>query len=140
MQISIYLLLAALFLQTLLTLTIMVIMGKRRFKAVREKQIQFDQFKTMALDNGPEEVILASRNFTNQFEIPVLFFVVSLTALAMKLVTLWFSTFALLFVISRIAHTYVHIGSNHLRTRFRLYLVGCIFIILQWITLILTLI
>lgn len=41
MQISIYLLLAALFLQTLLTLTIMVIMGKRRFKAVREKQIQF---------------------------------------------------------------------------------------------------
>ncbi|MGA4608553.1 MAPEG family protein [Pseudoalteromonas maricaloris] len=140
MPTSIYLLLAALFLQTLLTLVIMVIMGKRRFKAAREKQIQFDQFKTMALDNAPEEVILASRNFTNQFEIPVLFFVVSLAALAMKLVTLWFSIFALLFVISRIAHAYVHIGSNHIRTRFRLYLAGCVFIVLQWITLLLTLI
>ncbi|QUI61138.1 hypothetical protein GSF04_00950 [Pseudoalteromonas sp. A22] len=140
MPTSIYLLLAALFLQTLLTLVIMVIMGKRRFKAAREKQIQFDQFKTMALDNAPEEVILASRNFTNQFEIPVLFFVVSLAALAMKLVTLWFSIFALLFVINRIAHAYVHIGSNHIRTRFRLYLAGCAFIVLQWITLLLTLI
>ncbi|MEJ6476379.1 MAPEG family protein [Pseudoalteromonas piscicida] len=140
MPLSIYLLLTALFVQTLLTLVVMVIMGKRRFRAARNKQIQFDQFKTMQLDSAPEDVILASRNFTNQFEIPVLFFVVSLAALSLKLVTLWFSVFAILFVLSRIAHTMVHIGQNHLRTRFRLYLLGCAFIVAQWLTLLLTLI
>ncbi|GEK10528.1 membrane protein [Pseudoalteromonas peptidolytica] len=140
MTTSIYILLVALFLQTLLTFSVMLVMGKRRFAAAKKSLIHIDQFKTMQLNDAPEEVILASRNFSNQFEIPILFFVVSLAALSLKLVTLWFSLFALLFVFSRIAHSYVHIGSNHLTLRFRLYLTGCVFVLAQWLTLILTLI
>lgn len=140
MTTAIYLLLAALFAQTLLTFTVMVIMGRRRFAAARKKQIQMAQFNAMQLDDAPEPVILASRNFINQFEIPVLFFVVSLAAFTLNQVSLAFSIIALLFVLSRIAHTIVHIGNNHLRTRFRLYLVGCGLVMLQWLTLIFTLI
>ncbi|WP_440056672.1 MAPEG family protein (plasmid) [Pseudoalteromonas sp. T1lg65] len=134
------LLLFALFTQVLLTLIVMLIMGRRRLTAAKQKQIKFEQFKTMNLADAPEPVIQASRNFSNQFEIPVLFYVAALCAIAMNAVNLWFSSLACLFVLTRIIHSYIHIGSNNVLMRFRIYLFGCVVVFAQWLCLLFTVI
>ncbi len=130
------LLVLALFAQVLLTLTVMVIMGRRRFAAARQKQIKMQQFNTMDLGDAPEQVQVAGRNFINQFEIPVLFYVASLAALATNSVGYLFVGFAWLFIVTRVIHTIIHLTSNHLRSRYLTFLAGCIVVLLMWLTLV----
>ncbi|WP_171036694.1 MAPEG family protein [Pseudoalteromonas ruthenica] len=130
-------LILAMFAQVLLTLVVMVIMGRRRFAAARNKQIKMQQFATMNLDNAPESVQVAGRNFINQFEIPVLFYVAVLTALITQTTGYAFTALAWGFVLLRLAHTVVHISSNHLKTRYYLFLFGCITVLAMWIMLVL---
>ena len=132
------LLILAIFTQVLLSLIVMVIMGRRRFAAARAKEIKMQQFATMALDNAPEPVIAAGRNFINQFEIPVLFYVASLAALALNQVNLVLVAIAWVFVTTRIIHSIVHLTSNHLRTRFRVFLMGCVAVLVMWVWLLLS--
>ncbi|WP_462159855.1 MAPEG family protein [Pseudoalteromonas sp. GB56] len=130
------LLVLALFAQVLLTLTVMVIMGRRRFAAARQKQIKMQQFNTMDLGDAPEQVQVAGRNFINQFEIPVLFYVASLAALATNSEGYLFVGFAWLFIVTRVIHTIIHLTSNHLRSRYLTFLAGCIVVLLMWLTLV----
>ena len=59
----------AMFVQVTLSLVVMVIMGKRRFAAAKNKQIQLSDFAAMRLDNAGDHVRVADRNFSNQFGI-----------------------------------------------------------------------
>ncbi|WP_337841030.1 MAPEG family protein [Rheinheimera sp.] len=121
--------------QVLLTLAVMVLMGRRRFAAARNKEFPLQAFRTMNLTGANEGVITASRNFDNQFQLPVLYFAaVALTLPAglaeWPLVLLGWS-----FVLSRLAHCLVHTGSNNVRLRFSLYLLGAVFLLLYWLRL-----
>ncbi|BBN83411.1 membrane protein [Pseudoalteromonas sp. A25] len=127
-------------LQVFLTFSVMIVMGRRRFAAAREGSLQIHDFKTMQLNHAPEQVLLASRNFENQFEIPVLFYVVCLLAMHLNTTSWFFAICALLFVLSRVAHSVVHLTYNKVRARFRLFLLGCTFIVIQWLALAVTLI
>ncbi|MBD1583068.1 MAPEG family protein [Pseudoalteromonas sp. S16_S37] len=129
---------AAMFVQTTLTFAVMIVMGRRRFAAARQGQLEKEDFKTMQLGHAPEPVLLASRNFENQFEIPVLFYVVNLLALQLNNIGWIFAICAILFAFSRVFHSVVHITHNHVKTRFRLFLVGCGLVFIQWLTLLVT--
>src|SRR3989344_2205294 len=111
-----------------LTFGIMVLMGRRRFAAIRSKKIPVGFFKDYQQREPfliPEEVQLASRNYANLFEIPILFFaLIPLLILSNKAdnVTLLFSW---LFVLSRYGHSFVHVTTNPIMLRFRLFGIGC---------------
>ena len=60
--------------QVVLTLVMMVLMGKRRFAAARNREFHLNAFRTMDLAGANEKVITASRNFDNLLQMPVLFF------------------------------------------------------------------
>ncbi|MFY8275229.1 MAPEG family protein [Pseudoalteromonas sp. SSDWG2] len=130
------LLILALFAQVLLTFCVMFIMGRRRFAAARAKEIHLEQFSTMDLKDASESVQVAGRNFINQFEIPVLFFVASLVALITNNLGYLLVTLAWLFVVSRVIHTVIHLSSNHLYSRYYSFLAGCIIVLIMWITLV----
>ncbi len=126
-------LLLAMFVQVLLTFTVMVVMGRRRFAAAKNKTISLDDFATMKLDNAGDKVRVADRNFVNQFEIPVLFFVASLAAMQVNAVGYLFTVIAWGFVASRIVHTLIHIGANNLKSRYYCFLVGCLLVLAMWV-------
>jgi hypothetical protein len=52
----------------------MLLMGRRRFAAARNREIHLNAFRTMDLAGVNEKVITASRNFDNLLQMPVLFF------------------------------------------------------------------
>ncbi len=129
------LLLLIMFIQVLLTFSVMIIMGRRRFSAARKGEIAMGDFTAMRLEGAPEAVRIADRNFINQFEVPLLFFIASVTALQLAPDNVYFIALAGAFVITRCMHSYVHLTHNTLKTRYYLFLTGCVLVLCMWLVL-----
>jgi len=114
--------------QIFLTLIMFTLLGIRKAKAVRAGQ---EDRKKTALDSRawPKEVIQVSNNIANQFEAPVLFYALCLVVYSINAVDTIAIALACLFAVSRYAHAYVHIGSNYVPMRLRLFLLGCFVLI-----------
>ncbi len=126
----------AMFVQVTLSLAVMIIMGRRRFAAAKNKQLNLNDFATMRLDNAGDHVRVADRNFTNQFEIPVLFYAGCLLALQLNSASVVVAILACVFVITRILHSIIHLGSNNVRARFNVFLIGCVSVYAMWLAMI----
>jgi len=114
--------------QVLLVLLLFVRLGQVKGRARAAGLI--DPAMT-ALDNDawPDEVRKVANNIRNQFQVPVLFFVLTLALFARGSVDLLALAIAWLFVASRLVHSYIHIGSNYVPNRTRVFTVGvlCVF-------------
>jgi hypothetical protein len=106
------------------------LLSRRRFTAVRSGSAEAGQFRENRQE--PPESLLVHNNLRNQFELPVLFHAVSLT-LYVSTADNW-ATVALawIFVLSRCAHSYIHITSNRLRYRRPLFIVGFVSLTAMW--------
>ncbi|WP_233077958.1 MAPEG family protein [Rheinheimera soli] len=124
--------------QVVLTLFMMVLMGKRRFKAAKNRELPYKAFRVMDLTGANEKVITASRNFDNQFQLPVLYLFAVAFALQFGVVDLSLVVLGWLFAVSRLMHAYVHVGANHVRLRFAVYVFGALMLLLFWLKLSLT--
>ena len=123
------------FVQVLLTSVVMVLMGKRRIRAAKNKEISVAAFKTMNLTGANEQVIATSRNFDNQFQMPMLYLFSVLFTLQLGLADLVYVIMGAFFVLLRVVHTVVHIGSNNVRLRFNVFLLGCLTLWCIWLRL-----
>ncbi|MFT5711554.1 MAG: hypothetical protein ACI8QT_002262 [Halioglobus sp.] len=114
--------------QIFLTLMMFIMLGVRKAKAAKAGEVNRQQ---AALSNRvwPADVIKVSNNIANQFEVPVLFYVLCLVLYSINAVDIVAVVLAWLFVLSRFAHAYVHLGSNYVAVRFRLFLAGCLVMI-----------
>ena len=79
-----------------------------------------------ALDNDawPDDVRQVANNIRNQFQVPVLFFVLVLALFAHGSADPFALALAWLFVASRIVHSYIHVGSNYVPNRTRVFKLG----------------
>ncbi|WP_039990202.1 MAPEG family protein [Paraglaciecola arctica] len=114
--------------QIFLTLIMFITLGVRKAKAVKASAVNRQQ---AALNNRvwPEDVVKVSNNIANQFEAPVLFYVLCLVLYSINAADMVAIGLAWLFALSRFAHAYVHIGSNYVPMRLRLFLLGCFVLI-----------
>jgi hypothetical protein len=84
-----------------------------------------------ALDNDawPDDVRKVANNIRNQFQVPVLFFVLVLALFAHGSADVFALALAWLFVASRVVHSYIHIGSNYVPNRTRFFKLGLLFVV-----------
>ncbi|NTE59533.1 MAPEG family protein [Agrobacterium fabrum] len=75
---------------------------------------------------------LVNRNIANQFELPVLFHAICLLLYITDADNVVTVVLAWLFVISRYAHSYVHVTSNRLRYRAPLFGIGFALLVCLW--------
>jgi len=80
----------------------------------------------------PTRVQQVSNAFQNQFELPVLFYVLVALVLLTRKADLLFVVMAWIFVLSRLGHAYVYATSNTVLLRFRVFLVGAAVLMLMW--------
>ena len=80
----------------------------------------------------PPRATQASNSFDSQFQLPLLFYVLVILAWITKQADLLFVVMAWIFVLSRLAHAYVHTTSNHVPTRFNIYALGMIVLLIMW--------
>jgi hypothetical protein len=79
----------------------------------------------------PARTTQVAHSFTNQFELPVLFYVLTILALV-KQAGVTFVVLAWIFITCRLAQTYVHFTSNGVRLRGAFYIVGAVVLMVMW--------
>lgn len=111
--------------QVFLTLIMFIVLGARKAKVVKTGKVNRQQ---AALDNRvwPENVVKVSNNIANQFEVPVLFYVLCFVIFSTQITGILPVVLAWLFTLSRYAHAYVHVGSNYVPLRLGLFMFGCL--------------
>ncbi len=129
---SVAMILLPLFVQVGLTFVLLFALGPMRFRAVREGQVALD---AAAMDGNafPPRCRQFANAFRNQFELPVLFYVLTALALFTRKADIVFVALAWVFVLTRIVHATVHVTSNNLRLRFSAFLVGTLVLLLMWV-------
>jgi hypothetical protein len=71
-------------------------------------------------------------SFSNQFELPVLFYVLTILVYVTHQATVVFVVLAWVFVIFRLLHAYVHVTSNVVRLRGSLYGLAALALAVNW--------
>lgn len=120
------------FVQVALTIALGILMGSRRFAAVRAGQVQVADI-SMGQRAWPASPQQAANAFQNQFELPILFYALVAFALATAKADLLFVVLSWVFVLTRLGHAYVYATANDLMTRFRLFMVGAATLLVMWI-------
>ncbi|HEY6831540.1 MAG TPA: MAPEG family protein [Pseudolabrys sp.] len=72
-------------------------------------------------------------SFSNQFELPVLFYVLTILEIVTRHADVVFVVLAWIFVLTRIGQAYVHTTSNVVMQRGMLYAIGAVALIAMWI-------
>jgi hypothetical protein len=123
--------LAPVFVQVALTFVLLICTGRVRFAAVRAGEVQIGNI-ALGQRAWPTRVQQVSNAFQNEFELPVLFYVLVALALFTRKADLLFVVMAWVFVLSRLAHAYVYATSDIVMLRFQIFLVGAMVLMLMW--------
>ena len=126
------LLLLPVFIQVALTFTLLFRLGPARVAAVQRGDVKL---KDIALGQNawPAPITQISRSYQNQFELPVLFYLLVVLVLVTRKVDLWLVAGAWLFAVSRLLHALIHVTSNNVRNRFYAYLIGTFTLLAMWV-------
>jgi hypothetical protein len=124
--------LAPLFVQVLLTFAVMLGMMYFRGTALMSGETRMESI-AMREPNWPYRATLFANCFGNQFELPVLFYVLTILAMATKHADLLFVLLAWVFVAMRLLQALVHVTSNDVRFRGGFYGVGAIVLLVMWL-------
>jgi hypothetical protein len=120
------------FVQVGLTFFLLFALGPKRIAAIRRGEVKLGE---VALDQNtwPPGLVQVGNAFNNQFQLPVLFYVLVVLALFLRKADLLFVILSWVFVISRIVHAAVHATSNSMGGRFAAFLIGTIVLLIMWV-------
>jgi hypothetical protein len=129
---TIPIILAPLFVQVLLTFALMLGMMYFRTTALRSGQARLENI-AMREPNWPLRAALFGNAFGNQYELPVLFYVLTILAMMTRHADLLFVVMAWIFVACRVLQAAVHVTSNNVPFRGGFYGVGAIVLLIMWL-------
>lgn len=126
------LLLIPVFVQVGLTFALLFWLGPARVGALRRGEVKL---KDVALGQSawPDPITQIANAHNNQYQLPVLFYVVVLLALVTRKADMVLAAAAWLFVGSRIVHAWVYVTHNNVPSRFRAYVVGAFTLVAMWV-------
>ncbi len=117
-------------LQAALTFAVYLVMAIRRSQAVRQGQAKASDYRIPV--NEPAASATAARSLANQFELPVLFYVVCILLHLTNGTSYLSVSVAWVFAVSRVLHAAVHLTSNRLALRQPLFTIGFIAVVFLW--------
>ena len=109
--------------QVLLTLLVYVALAVAKARALRAGLVDLDR-RALHDDAWPESVIKINNDVRNQFEVPVLFYVLTIILWQLNETGPLVQFLAWSFVGSRIVHAYIHVGSNYVPARRKVFMFG----------------
>jgi hypothetical protein len=120
------------FVQVFLTFVLLTWMATVRGRALRGGEVRPEDIalRQRAWPLRAEQVANA---FSNQLELPLLFYVLVAFALITRKADLVFVVMSWMFVATRLVHVFVHTGSNVVRIRGGVFAVGALILIIMWV-------
>ena len=121
-----------LFVEVILTFVLLFWMAPLRTRdfssgAVRPEDVALRE------PNWPKRTTQVANSFSNQFELPILFYVLTILAYVTHQAGVLFVVLAWVFVIFRLLHAYVHVTSNIVWLRGSLFAVSAVVLAIMWV-------
>ena len=129
---TIQIVLLPLFVEIALTLVLLLWLGLLRRNDLNSGTVRTDQI-ALREPNWPARTQQVANCVANQFELPALFYVLTILEIVTRHADLVFVVLAWIFVLSRLVHAYVHTTSNAVARRGGWYGVGAIALLAMWI-------
>jgi hypothetical protein len=118
--------------QVTLTLVMLGLTGYSRLASVRRGDTKIKDI-ALGQPNWPEQVTKFGNSYDNQFQLPVLFYVLVILTWLLRKADLLFVILSWAFVATRLYHAYIHVTSNHVTRRFNAFAAGFIVLAVMWI-------
>jgi hypothetical protein len=129
---SIRAILLPLFVEVALTLVLLLWTARVRVAAIRSGAAKMKD-TALGQPNWPPRATQIANSYNSQFQLPVLFYVLTILAIATRHADFLFVVMAWLFVVARLAHAFIHTSSNYVPNRFNAFAVGAVVLLLMWI-------
>jgi hypothetical protein len=129
---SIQMVLLPLFVQVGLTFALLLGMFTARARALSSRETSSKDI-ALGQPKWPERATQIGNCFGNQFEVPVLFYVLIALALPLRHADLIIVLLSWVFVVTRFAHAGIFVTSNDVRTRSLAWFAGVRVLLAMWI-------
>jgi hypothetical protein len=116
--------------QIFLTLFLYILLTLRKIRALKSGNVN-ESRRALFDDAWPIDVIAVNNCIRNQFEVPVLFYVLCVLLFMLNAVSVLALSIAWLFVLSRVVHAYIHTGSNYVPVRRRVFMISTVLVLIM---------
>ncbi len=120
-----------LFVEVILTFTLLFWLAPMRARDFSSGAVKPEDI-ALREPNWPKRTRQVAYSFANQFELPVLFYVLTVLAYVTHHAGILFVVLAWIFVIFRLLHASVHVTSNIVRLRGSLFAVSAVALAIMW--------
>jgi hypothetical protein len=114
--------------QVALTLWLYIYLAIAKSRAVKLGEVDEDR-RALHDDAWPDSVLQINNCIRNQFEVPLLFYVLIVILWSIGSANIYVHVAAWVFVLSRIGHAFIHTGSNYVPLRRKYFMAGCFILI-----------
>ena len=115
-----------------LTFALLLGMASARTRALKGRETSFKDI-ALGQQNWPERATQIGNCFSNQFEIPVLFYVLIALALPLRHADLVIVLLSWVFVVCRFAHAGIFVTSNNVQQRGSVWFAGVLVLFAMWL-------
>ena len=121
-----------LFVVVILTFALLFWLGPLRARDFRTGQVREEDI-ALRQPNWSKPALQVQYSFSNQFELPVLFYVLTILAFITHHAGILFVVLAWVFVIFRLFQSYVHVTSNKVKLRGALFGISALALAIMWV-------
>jgi hypothetical protein len=122
-----------------LTFFCVIRMGVLRYGAVSRGEIDGRFYRLYKGGEEPEHLRVLTRHVINLYEAPILFYTISIIAFMTGTVSTLILILAWAYVALRYVHSYIHLTSNRVVNRFRVFATSQITLLALWIVVLVSL-
>jgi hypothetical protein len=124
--------LAPLFVQVVLTFGLMCWLAYQRITLISSGVVKRTDI-ALREPNWPARTLQLQNAVSNQFEVPVLFYALTILSIVTRHADLWFVILAWVFVLLRIIHASIHVTDNEVRRRGLTFIAATTVLMVMWI-------
>jgi hypothetical protein len=129
---SVQMVLLPVFVQVGLTFALLLWMASARGQALTGREVSPKDI-ALGQPNWPQRATQIANCFSNQFELPVLFYALIAVALPLRHADLFIVLMSWVFVVTRFLHAGVFVTSNELRQRSLIWFSGVVVLLVMWL-------
>ncbi len=104
----------------------------KRFTAISEKRVNIEYYKLYDTNEEPKDIAIVAQHLENLFEAPPMFYAAVLGLAVTKTATTLSVRLAWAYLVSRMLHSFVHLGSNNILWRFRTFIASTVALVTLW--------
>ena len=129
---SVQMVLLPVFVLVLLSFILMFRMFTVRTSALKSREVRLSEV-AVGQKAWPAKAAQVSNAYSNQFELPMLFFALIALALPLRQTDLIMVLLSWIFVVTRYLHAGVYATSNNLKARFSAFAAGALVLLIMWV-------